>query len=81
MKLRGSLLVIVCCLMVEFVNVIQKRYILFPLPFLSRLTGLTVQGLLFLLYPLPLFVLLVGSGSILTVFECDPGSETPSLVL
>ena len=52
MKLRGSLLVIVCCLVVEFVNVDQKRYILFPLPLLSRLTGLTVQGLLFLLYPL-----------------------------
>ena len=53
MKLRGSLLlVIVSCLVVELVNVIQKRYVLSIVPLFSRITGLTAQGLLFLLYPL-----------------------------
>ena len=52
MKLRGSLLVIVCCLVIELVNISQKRYMIFNLPLLSRITGLTAQGLLFLLYPL-----------------------------
>ena len=51
MKLRGSLLVIVCCLVIELVNISQKRYMIFNLPLL-RITGLTAQGLLFLLYPL-----------------------------
>ena len=52
MKLHGSLLVIVCCLVVELVNISQKRYMIFNLPLFSRITGLTAQGLLFLLYPL-----------------------------
>ena len=52
MKLHGSLLVIVCCLVVELVNISQKRYMTFNLPLFSRITGLTAQGLLFLLYPL-----------------------------
>ena len=53
MKLRGSLLVIVCCLVVEFCNINHKLY-------LALATGdsqyaisfLTLLGLLFLLYPL-----------------------------
>ena len=52
MKLRGSLLVIVCCLVVEFCNISQKKYLLFTTGLLDRILFLSVQGLLFLLYPL-----------------------------
>ena len=52
MKLRGSLLVIVCCLVVEFCNINQKEYLLFPLELSTRLSRLIGLGLLFLLYPL-----------------------------
>ena len=52
MKLRGSLLVIVCCLVVEFCNITRKDYL-----YLTVYTTITVlnqvaQGLLFLIYPL-----------------------------
>ena len=52
MKLRGSLLVIVCCLVVEFSNFNQKDCLLFEMDFPSRITLITAFGLLFLLYPL-----------------------------
>ena len=52
MKLRGSLLVIVCCLVVELCNVNQKEYLLFETTMLSRLLFFSELGLLFLLYPL-----------------------------
>ena len=52
MKLRGSLLVIVFCLVVEFCNINQKEYLLFPLELSTRLSSLIGLGLLFLLYPL-----------------------------
>ena len=52
MKLRGSLLVIVCCLVVEFSNFSQKDCLLFEMDFPSRITLITAFGLLFLLYPL-----------------------------
>ena len=51
MKLRGSLLVIVCCLVVEFCNLSQRKYILTATGLLDRIIFLSVQGLLFLLYP------------------------------
>ena len=53
MKLRGSLLVIVCCLVVEFCNLRQKDF-----EFLNgntfkcyRVVALATQGLSVLLYP------------------------------
>ena len=53
MRLRGSLLVIVCCLAVEFCNITRQEYILLftgrPIYKVSVLTGL---GILFLFYPL-----------------------------
>ena len=52
MKLRGSLLVIVCCLVVELCNISQKKYLLFTTGLLDSILFLSVQGLLFLLYPL-----------------------------
>ena len=51
MKLRGSLLVIVCCLVVEFCNVNQKEYLLFELSLSIRVLLITVIGLLFFVYP------------------------------
>ena len=52
MKLRGSLLVIVCCLVVEFCNINQKEYMLYGSLLPSRLSLFAEVGLLFLLYPL-----------------------------
>ena len=52
MKLRGSLLVIICCLVVEFCNINQKEYMLFALVLSRRISYLIGIGLLFLLYPL-----------------------------
>ena len=52
MKLRGSLLVIVCSLIVEFCNVTQKKYMLFSTDLNDRILLYVIQGLLFLLYPL-----------------------------
>ena len=51
MKLRGSLLVIVCCLVVAFGNVNQKEYLLFEMSLSIRVLLITVIGLLFLVYP------------------------------
>ena len=51
MKLRGSLLVIVCCLVVTFCNVNQKEYLMFEISLSIRILFLTVIGLLFLVYP------------------------------
>ena len=52
MKLRGSLLVIVCCLVIEFCNITRKEYLLFETNLSDRLLSLAGIGLLFLLYPL-----------------------------
>ena len=52
MKLRGSLLVIVCCLVVELCNFIQKEYLLYSRSINDRNICLAFQGVLFLLYPL-----------------------------
>ena len=51
MKLRGSLLVIVCGLVVEMANVNQKEYLLFEMGLSVRVLLITVIGLLFLVYP------------------------------
>ena len=50
MKLRGSLLVIVCCLVVEFCNFNQKGYLIVAPG--NSIYFLSILGLLFLLYPL-----------------------------
>ena len=52
MKLRGSLLVIICCLMVESINFSQKKYMLLLTDIRSCLYLLAGQGVLFLFYPL-----------------------------
>ena len=52
MKLRGSLLVIVCCLVVELCNINQKDYLFFRSTLHDRLPSIAIVGLLFLLYPL-----------------------------
>ena len=52
MKLRGSLLVIVCCLVVEFCNINRTEYLLYKTDISHRIVSLTGTGLLFLLYPL-----------------------------
>ena len=51
MKLRGSLLVIVCCLVVEFCDIInQKEYASGNL--IYTISVITLVGIMFLLYPL-----------------------------
>ena len=52
MKLRGSLLVIVCCLVVEFCNLPQKDYEFLDITLNVRVVVLATQGISFLLYPL-----------------------------
>ena len=52
MKLRGSLLVIVCCLVMEICNINRKEYVLFNAGLSNRVVSLSGLGLLFLLYPL-----------------------------
>ena len=52
MKLRGSLLLIVCCLVVESINFSQKKYMLLLADIRSCLYLLAGQGVLFLFYPL-----------------------------
>ena len=53
MKLRGSLLVIVCCLVVKFCDISQKLYhALATGDSQYAISFLTLLGILFLLYPL-----------------------------
>ena len=53
MKLRGSLLVIVCCLVVEFCDINQKEYFIHvSADLMYKIWSLIILGLLFLLYPL-----------------------------
>ena len=53
MKLRGSLLVIVCCLVIEVFNLTRKEYLVLVSGDSSyTISFLTILGLLLLLYPL-----------------------------
>ena len=53
MKLRGSLLVIVCCLVVEFCDINRKEYLaLASGDSQYTISFLTLLGILFLFYPL-----------------------------
>ena len=53
MKLHGSLLVIVCCLVVEVCNLSLKEYIIYAgLDPEVRIFALAFEGVLFMLYPL-----------------------------
>ena len=52
MKLRGSLLVIVFCLVMAFCNINRTEYLLFKSYLPDRMVALTGVGLMFLLYPL-----------------------------
>ena len=52
MKIRGSVTIIICCLMLQLSNIAQKRY-LFTFGFeFSAIYLLCFQGLMFLVYPL-----------------------------
>ena len=52
MKLRGSLLVIICCLVVELCNISRKEYLLIATILYDRIAYFIGVGSLFLLYPL-----------------------------
>ena len=52
MKLRGSLLVIVCCLVVEVCNLSLKEYISAGVVLEARILAFAFEGVLFMLYPL-----------------------------
>ena len=52
MKLRGSLLVIICCLVVEFCNITRKDYFFLNVNLTVKLFVQVSQGVLFLIYPL-----------------------------
>ena len=51
-KSRGSLIITVCCLLLQFSNIVQKRYLFTLTPYFGILSLVCLQGLLFLLYPL-----------------------------
>ena len=52
MKLRGSLLVIVCCLVMEFCDINHKEYLIHvSADLMYKIWFLIILGLLFLLYP------------------------------
>ena len=52
MKLRGCLIVIVCCLGLAFSNIIKKRYLLTTITLSGRIPIIVGQGVLLLVYPL-----------------------------
>ena len=53
MKLRGSLLVIVCCLIVEVCNLSLKEFTIYAGVVLeARILAFAFEGVLFMLYPL-----------------------------
>ena len=52
MKLRGSHVVTICCFLLQFLNIAQKRYFLSLTPYFGVLIVVCSQGILFLLYPL-----------------------------
>ena len=52
MKLRGAHVVMICCFLLQFSNIAQKRYIISLSPYFGILIVVCFQGLLFLLYPL-----------------------------
>ena len=51
MKLRGSLVVIICCCLLQFSNLIQKRYLFTFTPWFGAPMFECFQGLLYLVYP------------------------------
>ena len=52
MKLRGYLIVIVCCLGLAFTDISKKRYMLSTIIISTRIPFLVGQGVLLLVYPL-----------------------------
>ena len=52
MKLRGYLIVIVCCLGLAFTDISKKRYLLSTITISARIPFLVGQGVLLLVYPL-----------------------------
>ena len=49
MKFRGSFIIIVCCFLLQFLNLGQKRY---TFSFCNHVIVVCFQGLMFLIYPL-----------------------------
>ena len=52
MKLRGYLIVIVCCLGLAFTDISKKRYLLSTTLKAARIPMIVGQGVLLLVYPL-----------------------------
>ena len=52
MKLRGYLIVIICCLGLAFTSISKKRYLLTLLTITARIPIIVGQGVLLLVYPL-----------------------------
>ena len=52
MKLRGSIVVIICCFLLQFLNWAQKRYIFSLGNSFNDIVVVCTQGLMFLVYPL-----------------------------
>ena len=52
MKLCGSLIVIICCFLLQFSNLTQKRYIFSLRNDFNNAVVVCIQGLMFLVYPL-----------------------------
>ena len=50
-KSRSSFIITICCLLLQFSNYVQKRYLYTLTPYFGLLTLVCLQGLLFLLYP------------------------------
>ena len=52
MGFRSSLVIIICCLGLQFSNIAQKRYVLSLTPYFGAVVVVCFQGLMFLVYPL-----------------------------
>ena len=52
MKLRGCIIVIICCFLLQFSNVAQKRYVYSLGNSFNDIFIVCIQGLTFLVYPL-----------------------------
>ena len=87
MKLRGSLLVIVCCFVIEFCNFTRKEYLVFLSgDSLYAISFLTIVSLLFLLYPLmghltdvKLLIIYHNPNIVLSLFQSLAAAPPPAL--
>ena len=52
MRLHGSVVIIICCFLLQFPNLVQKRYMLSFGNDFNNIFVICTQGLMFLVYPL-----------------------------